>query len=285
MNDGSNNVKNLLYAHGLTLRKSLGQNFLIDLNVPKKIVKLSGINADSCVLEVGPGIGALTKELCQAAKSVIAIELDERLFPILHSVLEPYDNYKLIQNDILKSDINSLIKENFGDMRCSVCANLPYNITTPALTALIESNVFADITVMIQREVARRICGKPGTADYGAFSVFINYHSEPNILFDVPPECFIPQPKVHSSVVKMKIRESRLLDSKSEKVFFRVVRAAFGQRRKTLVNALYSVFKDTLEKSDIEGVVVKCGFSPQVRGEMLSPEEFMKLSDLMPVTF
>ena len=281
MVDGSNSVMEILINNGFNLKKSLGQNFLIDRNITKKIVRLSGITALSNVLEIGPGVGALTTSLCQSAKSVVAVELDKRLLPILHDVLKPYDNIKIIQGDVLKLDIKSLVAEYFLDSECCVCANLPYNITTPILQTLIEATSFSNITVMIQREVAKRICAKPGTTEYGAFTLYINYHCDPEILFDVPPDCFVPKPKVFSSVVTMKIKQKRLLGADIEKTFFRVVRASFGQRRKTLVNALHSDFGDLLSKEVLNEIVVKCGFDSRVRGEMLSLNEFIELSKIL----
>lgn len=286
MSDDSMSIKELLIKNEVGLKKSLGQNFLIDANISNKIIKLSAIDKYSNVLEIGAGIGALTTLLSQAAKSVIAVELDSRLIPLLNDVLKPYDNVRVIQGDILKLDIKNIVKENFGDLPCSVCANLPYNITTPALTVLIEADVFDNITVMIQREVAQRICAKPGTSDYGAFTLYANYHTTPEILFDVSPECFIPKPKVYSSVINMKIKKDKKLLPEDEKLMFKVIRAAFGQRRKTLVNALYSVFRDSLDKAQIEGVIAKCGFDTRIRGEVLSLDDFMVLSEnIKKVTF
>jgi len=255
----------------------MGQNFLIDPNIPEKIVRLSGIDSSSGVLEVGPGLGALTSAICRAAGRVTAVELDTRLLPMLRESLADLDNVDIVQGNILKLDIAKLVKEKMPDMKYHVCSNLPYNITTPALTAFISTNVFDTITVMVQREVAVRICASPGCSDYGAFTVFVNYHSEPEILFDVPPECFMPRPRVYSSVVTMKMRVERRLIPEVEAVFFRIVRAAFGQRRKTLVNALYSAFGNKLLKSDIEGIVSRCGFDTRIRGEMFGIEDFASL--------
>jgi 16S rRNA (adenine1518-N6/adenine1519-N6)-dimethyltransferase len=187
-------------------------------------------------------------------------------------------NVEIIHGDIMKLDVAALLCEKMPGMRYHVCANLPYNITTPALTMLINSNVFETITVMAQKEVVQRICAQPGSSEYGAFTVFVNYHSEPETLFDVPPECFFPRPGVVSSVVTMKIRTERLLNTEDETLFFRVVRAAFEQRRKTLVNALFASFGNTLQKPDIEGIVRKCGFDTRIRGEMLGIKEFICLT-------
>jgi 16S rRNA (adenine1518-N6/adenine1519-N6)-dimethyltransferase len=263
---------------GFKFSKSMGQNFLVDKNIPVKIVKGSGID-DSCgVLEVGPGLGALTVELCKSAEHVTVVELDTRLIPMLNDLFTEHNNISIVQGDILKIDIKQLVNDTMPSLSYHVCANLPYNITTPVITALIETDVFESITVMVQREVALRICARPGSQDYGAFTVFANFYTEPEILFDVSPACFNPRPKVTSSVVKMKIRNERILSGEDERIFFRVVRAAFGQRRKTLINALYAVFENTYSKAEISGAVESCGFDKNIRGEVLSIDDFIKLS-------
>ncbi|MCL2391452.1 MAG: 16S rRNA (adenine(1518)-N(6)/adenine(1519)-N(6))-dimethyltransferase RsmA [Oscillospiraceae bacterium] len=272
-------VRDLLDRHGFKFSKALGQNFLIDANIPEKIVRLSGIDETCTVVEVGPGIGALTMQLCRASGKVIAVELDDRLLPILSDTLAKYKNVEVVSGDILKLDMNKLIGARFDGLRYAVCANLPYNITSPALITLINTNIFEQLTVMVQREVAWRMCATPGSADYSAFSVFINYHTEPEILFDVPPECFMPRPKVHSSVVMLKTRKERLLPPEEESRFFKVVRAAFGQRRKTLANALHAAFGSVMTKSDIIDAIEKCGFDPRIRGETLGIESFIKLAE------
>jgi len=256
----------------------MGQNFLIDSNIPEKIVRLAEIGASDGVLEVGPGIGALTGWLAQAAGRVVAVELDRRLIPILDEAFAGCVNVEIVQGDILKLDIAKLVTEKMPGLNHHVCANLPYNITTPALTAFIEAGVFSTITVMVQREVARRICAQPGTSEYGAFTVYANYHTQPKILFDVPPECFMPRPKVVSTVLTMKTRAERMLEPEDEAMFFRVVRAAFRQRRKMLVNALHAEFGSVLTKDEIAGFVEKCGFDEKVRGETLGIEEFALLA-------
>ena len=277
INGTTRSIRDLLNIHGIKPSKSMGQNFLTDACVPEKIVKRSGIDMSKGVLEVGPGLGALTSELCLVAKKIVSVELDKRLIPVLQGLFSDQKNVEIIRGDILKMDIGKLVNEKMSGMECHVCANLPYNITTPAITAFIESGVFKTLVVMVQKEVAHRICAKPGSPEYGAFSVFANYHSTPEILFNVAPESFMPRPKVTSSVVKMNIREKSLLEKDMEKTFFRVVRAAFGQRRKTLVNALFAVFEKTHSKADITGIVEKCGFDPRVRGEVLSIEEYILL--------
>jgi len=273
-----NAVRDLLNAHGIKLSKTMGQNFLTDVNITEKIVTQSGIDKSCGVLEVGPGLGALTSALSKVAGKVVSVELDKRLVPVLTGLFSAQSGVTVIQGDILKLDINKLIKENMSGLRHHVCANLPYNITTPAITAFLESGAFESVTVMIQKEVAERICAKQGSPEYGAFTVYTNYHTKPAILFDVSPECFFPRPKVTSSVVKMDIREKRLLSYEDEKIFFKVVRAAFGQRRKTLVNALFAVFEKTFSKEEISGIVANCGFDTRIRGEVLSIDDFIKLS-------
>ena len=268
-----------LDLYGLKPSKSMGQNFLVDKNIPEKIVRLAGIDEQCGILEIGPGFGALTMELGRSAGHVVAVELDRRLLPILGEKFVEQQNVEIVPGDILKLNIKELVREKMPGLRHQVCANLPYSITTPVIALLIESYVFERITIMVQREVARRITAGPGTPDYGAFSVFVNYHTEPGILFDVPPECFSPRPKVYSSVVGMDIRPKRLLEPEDEKVFFSLVRAAFGQRRKTLVNALHSVFGSLMGKDDIAGFVCQCGFEANVRGERLGIDDFIKLSE------
>ena len=271
-------VRRILAEHGFRFSKSMGQNFLIDANIPEKIVRLATLDKTCGVLEIGPGIGALTFELSRAAGFVTAVELDRRLLPILYDVLVDRNNVEIVQGDILKQDLDILLSEKMPGFRHHACANLPYSITTPALTALIDAGVFETITVMVQREVARRICAKHGSPDYSAFSVYVGYHCEAEILFDVSPECFFPKPGVWSSVLKLKTRKGPLLEAEIEKVFFRLVKAAFGQRRKTLANALHSAFGSSMSKEDITAIVEDCGFDPLVRGETLSIAEFSALA-------
>ena len=275
---GAKYVKELLDRHGFRFSKSMGQNFLVDGNIPEKIVRLSGVDDTCGVLEVGPGIGALTMELSRVVRHVTAVELDRRLLPLLNDTLAGRQNVEIVQGDILKLDINKLINEKMPGLKHHVCANLPYNITTPVISAFIREGIFISMTVMVQREVARRICAEPGSPDYGAFSVYVNYHTEPLTLFDVPPECFTPRPRVWSSVVTMKSRAERFFEPEQEKMFFYIVRAAFAQRRKTLPNALYAVFGNVMGKEEIVEIVRQCGFDVQARGETLSKEDFAKLA-------
>ena len=275
---GAKYVREMLDKHGFKSSKSMGQNFLIDGNIPKKIVRLAGIDESCGILEVGPGIGSLTIELSRVAGRVTAVELDRRLLPLLSETLEGLHNVEVVQGDILKLDINKLICEKMPGYEHHICANLPYNITTPAISAFIKADAFVSMTIMVQKEVARRICAGPGSSDYSAFSVFVQYYAQPQVLFDVPPECFLPRPRVWSSVLMVKLRLERFLEPEHEKAFFKVVRAAFNLRRKTLVNALHSMFGDLMVKDDIAKIVYQCGFDVQVRGEMLSIEDFALLS-------
>ena len=232
-----NDIKALLARHGFHFSKSMGQNFLIQSWVPEDIAAASGADKDCCVLEIGPGIGPLTRQLSDRAGKVVAVELDRSLLPILDETLAGRENVHIISGDIMKLDIPALVGEHFNALRPMACANLPYNITTPVITALIQAGCFEAITVMIQREVALRICAAPGSSDYGAFSVFVQYHTTPELLFDVPNTCFLPAPKVTSSVLRMTPRP-KPAEVEDEEFFFRVVRAAFAQRRKTLHNSL-----------------------------------------------
>lgn len=271
-------LKLLLGKHGFRFSKAMGQNFLIASWVPERIALEAGIDEGTGVLEVGPGVGCLTHELAQYAGRVLAVELDERLRPVLSETLEDCENAEVIFGDVLKQDLPALVKEHFPGLRPVVCANLPYNVTSPLLTAFLEAGCFETVTVMIQREVARRLCAKPGTADYGAFTVFTQWHAEPEILFDVSPGCFLPAPKVTSSVVKLTVRKAPPAEVQSEKRFFAVVRAAFNQRRKTLVNALSSGLSG-FAKEQIAQAISDCGLDEKVRGEALGIAEFARLSD------
>ena len=271
-------LRDILSRHGFHFSKSMGQNFLTDRSVPLKIAEGSGIDGTFGVLEIGPGIGALTAELSRCAAAVVAVELDKKLLPILSETLAGRDNVKVISGDILKLDIAGTVRAELPGLRHAVCANLPYNITTPVLTALIEARVFETITVMVQREVARRIAALPGGGDYGAFSVFIRYHSEPRILFDVPPGAFLPPPKVTSSVVTLAMRQTKPEEVGGEAMFFRVVRASFAQRRKTLLNGLMSAFGGALTREELAEILAGCGFDTLTRGETLGIPEFARIA-------
>lgn len=273
-----NDIKSLLVSHGFRFSKSMGQNFLTAAWVPEDIAEAAQLDENTGVLEVGPGIGCLTEQLALRAGKVVAVELDNALRPVLKQTLAGKDNVEIIFGDVLKQDIKGLVTEKMQGLRPVVCANLPYNVTSPLITAFLEAECFDSVTVMIQREVARRICAKPATADYGAFTVLVNWYAEPELLFDVPPSCFIPQPKVTSSVIRLKTRSEPPVEVKDKALFFRVVRAAFGMRRKTLTNALSANFNE-LNKADIENLLTACGFDPKIRGEVLSIGDFAAISD------
>ena len=271
-------LKALLGRHGFRFSKAMGQNFLIASWVPERIAAEAGIDEGTGVLEVGPGVGCLTHELAQYAGKVLAVELDERLRPVLAETLADCENAEVLFGDVLKQDLPALVREHFAGLRPVVCANLPYNVTSPLLTAFLEAGCFETVTVMIQREVARRRCAKPGTADYGACAVFTQWHAGPESLFDVSPGCFLPAPKVTSSVVKLTVRKAPPVAVASEKRFFAVVRAAFNQRRKTLLNAL-SAGLNGFTKEQIAQAIADCGLDEKVRGEALGIAEFAQLSD------
>ena len=274
-------IEALLRRHGFHFSKSMGQNFLIDASIPAAIAEASGAGEDNAVLEIGPGIGALSHELCARAGKVVAVELDRALPPILAETMANYDNFEVVSADILKTDLPALVREKFAPLTPIVCANLPYNITTPALTALIESKCFARITVLVQKEVAERLCAAPGTAAYGAFSVYMQYHTAPELLFEVGRECFRPQPKVTSAVLRAELRREPPVAVEDEKFFFRVVYAAFALRRKTLVNSLMTGFGSQLSKEQLAEAVVSAGLEPTVRGEKLGLEEFARLARVL----
>ncbi|MGN1031254.1 MAG: 16S rRNA (adenine(1518)-N(6)/adenine(1519)-N(6))-dimethyltransferase RsmA [Butyricicoccaceae bacterium] len=274
-------IREILGRHGFHFSKSLGQNFLTAAWVPERIAEVCGVDAESDALEVGPGMGCLTEQLSKRARSVCAIELDRALFPVLEETLAECDNVEIVQGDVLKTDLKQLCAEKFGEgARVHACANLPYYITTPAISALLQAGVFDSVTVMIQKEVAQRICAKPGTSDYSAFSIFVRYYADAEIAAEVPRGCFVPQPKVDSAVVQMTLRGAPPVEVADEKLFFSMVRSAFNQRRKTLVNALGGALGGTLGKAGIQSLVTDCGFDPRIRGERLSLEDFAALANL-----
>ncbi len=272
-------IRALLARHGFRFSKSLGQNFLTAAWVPERIAAESGLDADTGVVEIGPGVGCLTAELSARAGKVVAIEMDRALKPVLAETLQGRDNVELVFGDATKLNLQSLVADKLAGLRPVVCANLPYNVTTPLLTAILEAGCFETVTVMIQREVARRICASVGDGDYGAFGLFVQWNCETELLFDVPPSCFVPQPKVTSSVIRLTRRAAPPVAVQSEELLFRVIRAAFNQRRKTLVNALSSQLG--YEKAAIEAVLGDCGLDPRIRGEALDIGGFAALSDKM----
>jgi len=273
-------VKALLARHGFHFSKTMGQNFLTAVWIPQEIAAACGADESHGVLEVGPGVGCLTRELCQRAAAVVSVELDRSLLPVLAETMADAENFQLINEDILKLDIPAAADRYFSGLTPLVCANLPYNITTPALRVLVEADRFETITVMVQKEVAQRITAPAGAGDYGAFSVYMQYHTEPELLFDVPPDCFLPRPKVTSAVVRCRTRTAPpVAPACGKDFFFQTVRAAFALRRKTLRNSLSSVFGGQLDREQIAGVIEDCGFPPTVRGETLGMEEFAALAD------
>ena len=271
-------MKPLLAEHGFHFSKAKGQNFLIAPWVPASIAQDAGVDETAGVLEIGPGIGPLTQQLCLRAGKVCAVEVDERLAPILQKTVGEFDNLEIVWGDVLKLDIPALVAEKFPGLRPMACANLPYYITTPILSALLEADCFQSVTVMVQKEVAQRIAAAPGTADYGAFSVFCQYYTEPRLLFDVPASCFLPQPKVTSAVIQLKRRAEKPWAVDDETVFFRAVRSSFAMRRKKLSNGLASGFPE-LGKAGVEDVLKVCGFPENVRGETLGIPEFAQIAN------
>jgi len=273
-----NVMKPLLAQHGFHFSKAKGQNFLIAPWVPQSIAEDSGVDETVGVLEIGPGIGPLTQQLALRAKKVCAVELDTRLKPILDLTVGEFPNLEILWNDVLKLDVPALVQEKFGGLRPMACANLPYYITSPILTALLEAECFEAVTVMVQKEVAQRIAAKPGTADYSAFTVFCQYYAEPELLFDVPAHCFLPQPKVTSAVITLRTRKEKPWDILDEAVFFRLVKASFAMRRKKLSNGLASGFPE-LGKAGAAEVIKAAGFDANVRGETLSIPEFARIAN------
>ena len=273
-------IKALLGRHGFHFSKSMGQNFLIESWVPHDIAEAAELDDDCGVMEIGPGIGPLTQQLAMRAKKVASIELDRDLLPILGETMAPYSNVEIVPGDAMKLDFNALVSEKFAGLNVKACANLPYNITTPIITKMLESKCFSTITVMIQREVAKRICAKPGDPDCGAFSLFCQYHAECELLFEVPPECFIPAPKVTSAVIRLTPRSVPPVDV-DEGAFFSVIKAAYAQRRKTLLNGLTTAYGNRFSKDELRQIIIDCGLSETVRGERLSLEDFASLSKIL----
>ena len=271
-------MKPLLAEHGFHFSKAKGQNFLIAPWVPESIAVESGVDETAGVLEIGPGIGPLTQQLALRAGKVCAVELDTRLKPILEQTVGEFENLEIIWNDVLKLDVPALVKEKFAGLRPMACANLPYYITSPILSALLEADCFEAVTVMVQKEVAVRIAANPGSADYSAFTVFCQYYAEPELLFDVPAHCFMPQPKVTSAVITLRVRKDRDWGVLDENIFFRTVKASFAMRRKKLSNGLASGFPE-LGKTGAAEVLDACGFDENVRGETLGIPEFARIAN------
>ena len=271
-------MKPLLAEHGFHFSKANGQNFLTQQWVPESIAIQSGVDETAGVLEIGPGIGPLTQQLCLRAGKVCAVELDKRLAPILKQTVGEFDNLQIIWDDVLNQDIAALVAEKFAGLRPMACANLPYYITSPILTALLEADCFQSVTVMVQKEVAQRIAASAGSPDYSAFSVFCQYYAQPEILFDVPAHCFLPQPKVTSAVIMLKVRQQRPWQIEDEAIFFRTVRAGFAMRRKKLSNGLAAGFSE-LGKDGAAQVIARAGLPENVRAETLDIPQFARLAN------
>ena len=272
-------IQALLARHGFHFSKSMGQNFLIESWVPAQIADASGADAGMGVLEIGPGIGPLTQQLARRAGRVVSVELDRRLLPVLAETMAGFDNFTLVEGDAMKMDLRALTAEHFAGLRPILCANLPYNITTPFLTACVQAGCFESLTVLIQKEVAERICAAPGTAAFGAFSLLMQYYTEPELLFTVPNTCFLPMPKVTSAVIRCITREKPPVTVQSEALLWRTVKAGFALRRKTLVNSLQTGF--TLPKQDLARIITGCGFPADIRGERLSLADYARLADAL----
>lgn len=272
----------VLQKYGFVFQKKYGQNFLIDPHVLDKIVAAAGIGPDDFVVEIGPGIGTLTQYLAYAARSVCAVEIDKNLIPILEDTLSDYDNVEVINNDVLKVDLAALAKEKNNGRPIKVVANLPYYITTPIIMGLFENHVpLKSITVMVQKEVADRMQVGPGTKDYGALSLAVQYYAKPYIVANVPPNCFMPRPKVGSAVIRLERYEEPPVQVADEKLMFRIIRASFNQRRKTLVNGLKNSPEIQFSKEEIEAAIETLGKGASVRGEALTLEEFARLSNIL----
>lgn len=272
----------VIQKYEFAFQKKFGQNFLIDGHVLDKIIRSANITKDDFVLEIGPGIGTMTQYLAEAAREVAAVEIDKALIPILEYTMSSYDNITVINEDVLKLDIKQLVMERNGGRPVKVVANLPYYITTPIIMGLFESHVPIDsITVMVQKEVAQRMQSGPGSKDYGALSLAVQYYAEPYIVANVPPNCFMPRPKVGSAVIRLTTYKEAPIDVKDERLMFRIIRASFNQRRKTLVNGLNNSPEIPISKEIIAEAIEELGVSPTIRGEALTLSEFARLSNII----
>ena len=277
------NTIEILNKYQFMFQKRFGQNFLIDTHVLEKIIKSAEITKEDLVLEIGPGIGTMTQYLCENAREVVAVEIDKNLIPILtNDTLAEYDNVTIINEDILKVDLNALVEEKNNGERIKVVANLPYYITTPIIMGLFEAHVpLKNITVMVQKEVADRMQAGPGSKDYGALSLAVQYYATPYIVANVPPNCFMPRPNVGSAVIRLTLHEEPTVKVKDEALMFRIIRASFNQRRKTLVNSLTNAAELQLSKETVQNALEEMGLSATVRGEALTLEQFAELSNLL----
>lgn len=273
-------IKKILSEHGFTFSKSLGQNFLINPTVCPRMAEACGADSDTGVLEIGAGIGVLTAELAKRAKKVVSLELDTRLIPVLAETLGEFSNVEVLNADVLKIDLNKLIDDCFQGMHIAVCANLPYYITSPVIMALLESRIPVDaVTVMVQKEAAARLCAPVGSRDAGAVTVAVNYYAQAEKLFDVSAGSFMPAPKVDSSVIRLNIRKEPPVEVSDEKFFFKVIKAAFGQRRKTASNSLSAGLG--MPKDKVSAAIAAAGFEPSVRAESLTMQELARLSECL----
>lgn len=272
-------IKDILTRHGFSFSKALGQNFLVNPSVCPKMAEMGGARQNAGIIEIGTGIGVLTAELASRADKVVCIEIDDRLLPILDETLEDFDNIKIINEDVLKVDLKKLIEDEFRDMPVAICANLPYYITSPIIMGLLEAKLpIESITVMVQKEAAKRICAEPGTRETGSVSVAVRYYSEPEILFNVSRGSFMPSPDVDSTVIKLNVLDKPSVDVKDQTTFFKVVRAAFAQRRKTISNTLSS--RLGIEKQLIISILEKANIKPTARAEQLTMEDFQNLANV-----
>lgn len=274
------NTIEILQKYQFTFQKKFGQNFLIDTHVLEKIIEAANVGKEDLVLEIGPGIGTLTQYLCEAAREVIAVEIDKYLIPILHDTLSEYQNVTILNQDILKLDLNALVNEKNNGKPIKIVANLPYYITTPIIMELFESHIPVDnITVMVQKEVAQRMQAQPSTKDYGALSLAVQYYASPYIVANVPPNCFMPRPNVGSAVIRLTRYTEAPVQVENETLLFQLIRASFNQRRKTLVNGLTNASKLPYSKEEIMEAIEKLGWSAKIRGEALTLEQFADLSN------
>lgn len=275
-------LKALLNRHGFNFSKTLGQNFLIDKNVLDKIVSASALNKNSYVLEIGPGAGTLTRRLAETGARCTAVEIDKALLPILDETLAGFDNFNLVNSDILKVDLKKLINDEFDNKPFHVIANLPYYITTPIIMRILESRLpVVSMTLMVQKEVADRMCATCGSKEYGALSVAVQYYTTPAVICRAEPHCFIPQPKVASSIVHLKVSPTPTVTVSNEKKFFAIVKSSFGQRRKTLLNALSKSPYFSANKDSVRSALAQMGVDENIRGEKLSISQFAELSELL----
>lgn len=280
-----NNTSEIIKKHGLKLKKALGQNFLTDFSVVQRIVDASDMDKDTLAIEIGPGVGSMTRELAERSAGVAAIEIDKRLIPALNDNLSGYSNVSIINEDIMKADIDAIIrkyKELYNAKSVKVVANLPYYITTPIIMRFLEEVKGVDKMVfMVQKEVAERMVSGPGTKDYGALSVAVQFYSNPKIVFDVPPHCFIPQPEVHSTIIGLDILSEPPVEVADKNLYFKIVKASFGQRRKTLVNALSNSGLFNKNKEQIKQIIAEMGLNENIRGEVLTVAQFAQLTNLI----